>query len=111
MLVEGGTPEIGEFLADHPSLLLGTIVGTVAMVVGVLYVAEIRQVEIHRPLFGVVPRRLAAVLTISYVTALALMTAWGRVAWTEPWVAICQTTVAFAPMALGAALGDILSGS
>lgn len=111
MLVEDGTLAVGEFLAANPSFLLGTLVGTVGLVVGVLYVAEIQQVEIHKPLFGVVPRRLAGVLLISFVTATALMTGWGRVDWADPWLAICQVTVAFAPMALGAALGDILPGS
>ena len=111
MLVEGGTLEVGEFLAAHPLAFATTLLGTVGVVIGVLYVAEIQQVEIHRPLFGVVPRRLAGVLTISFATAFVLMTAWGRVSWTEPWLALCQTVVAFAPMALGGALGDILPGS
>ena len=111
MLVEGGTLEVGTFLATHPFALVATLVGTVAVVVGVLYVAEIQQVEIHRPLFGVVPRRLAGVLTISFATAVGLMTIWGRVDWTTPWLAVCQISVAFSAMALGAALGDILPGS
>jgi len=111
MLVEGGTLEVGAFLAANPAALAATLVGTVALVVGVLYVAEIQQVEIYRPLFGVVPRRLAGVLAISMVTAAVLMTAWGRVDWADPWLAACRTAVAFAPMALGAALGDILPGS
>ncbi|MFC7080172.1 DUF2391 domain-containing protein [Halorussus caseinilyticus] len=111
MLVEGGTLEIGAHLATHPVAFLATLVGTVGVVVGVLYVAEIQQVEIYRPFFGVVPRRLVGVLAISFATALALMTGWGRVEWTDPWLAVCQTTVTFAPMALGGALGDILPGS
>ncbi|WP_137287483.1 DUF2391 domain-containing protein [Halorussus salinisoli] len=111
MLVEGGTLEVGAFLATHPLALVGTLVGTVAVVVGVLYVAEIQQVEIHQPFFGLVPRRLAGVLGISFATAVVLMTGWGRVEWTDPWLAVCQTAVTFAPMALGGALGDILPGS
>jgi len=111
MLVEGGTIEIGEFVAANPISLVGTIVGTIGIVIGLLYVAEIQQVEIHRPLFGVIPRRLAGVLTISYVTATVTMTAWGRVDWTDPWLAICQVSVTFTAMAIGAALGDILPGS
>ncbi|WP_225741251.1 DUF2391 family protein [Halorussus halophilus] len=111
MAVEEGTLESGAFVAAHPFALVGTLLATLGLVVGVLYVAEIQQVEIYKPLFGVVPRRLLGVLTISYVAAVVMLTTWGRVDWTDPWLAICQTTVAFAPMALGAALGDILPGS
>ena len=111
MAVEGGTFESGAFVAAHPLALVGTLLATVGVVVGVLYVAEIQQVEIHDPLFGVVPRRLLGVLTVSFVTAAMLLTGWGRVDWSTPWLAICQTTVAFAPMAVAAALGDILPGS
>jgi hypothetical protein len=45
------------------------------------------------------------------VTALVMMTVWGRVSWSEPWLAFCTVSVAFVPMAIGAALGDILPGS
>jgi uncharacterized membrane protein len=111
MLVEGGTLDIGRFLATHPLALVATLLGTVTVVVGVLYVAEIQQVEIYRPFFGVIPRRLVGVLVISFATAAVLMTVWGRVDWADPWLAICQTSVTFSAMALGAALGDILPGS
>jgi uncharacterized membrane protein len=111
MLVEGGTLEVGEFVAAHPVSLIVTIAGAIGIVIGLLYVAEIQQVEIHEPLLGVVPRRLAGVLTISYLTAAATMTAWGRVDWAEPWLAVCLVSVTFAAMAIGAALGDILPGS
>ena len=111
MLVEGGTLEIGEFIAAHPPALLVTLAGTVAIVVGLLYVAEIQRVEIHRPLFGFVPRRLVGVVGVSYFTAFFMMTVWERVDWADPWLAICQTSVTFSAMAIGAALGDILPGS
>lgn len=111
MSVEGGTFEAGAFVATHPVALVGTILATIALVIGLLYVAEIQQVEIHRPILGVVPRRLVGVLAISHLTALALLTGWGRVEWIDPWLAFCQVTVASAPMAVGAALGDILPGS
>ncbi|WP_276301318.1 DUF2391 domain-containing protein [Halorussus lipolyticus] len=111
MLAEGGTLEIGAFLALHPVSFVATVLATIGLVVGVLYVAEIQQVEIYRPFFGVIPRRLVGVLGISFVTAVALMTGWGRIEWSDPWLALCQTTVAFAPMSLAAALGDILPGS
>ena len=111
MLVEGGTIEIGEFIATHPVSLVVTLLGTVVLVVGLLYVAKIQRVEIHEPLFGLIPRRLAGVLGVSFATALFMMTVWGRVDWTDPWLALCQTSVTFSAMALGAALGDILPGS
>ncbi|MFC4450265.1 DUF2391 domain-containing protein [Halorussus aquaticus] len=111
MLVEGGTIEIGEFIAAHPASLAVTLVGTIGLVIGLLYVAEIQQVEIHRPLFGFVPRRLAGVVGVSFLTAVVMMTVWGRVDWADPWLALCQTSVTFSAMALGAGLGDILPGS
>jgi uncharacterized membrane protein len=111
MLVEGGTLEIGEFVAANPPALAATLVGTVGLVIGLLYVAEIQQVEIHQPLLGVVPRRLVGVLGVSYLTAAVTMTMWGRVDWADPWLAMCQTSVTFSAMAVGAALGDILPGS
>src|SRR6056297_203516 len=62
MLVEDGTLAVGEFLARTPLALVATLLGSVAIVIGVLYVAEIQQVEIYEPFFGIVPRRLAGVL-------------------------------------------------
>ncbi|MFB6169659.1 MAG: DUF2391 family protein [Haloarculaceae archaeon] len=112
MLVEGGTQEVGVFVARHLFYLVGTLAFAVAMVVGILYVADIQDVRVHEPLLGVVPRRLVGVLSISFLTALVMMTAWGRVDWAAgAWVAFCQCAVAFVPMAIGAALGDILPGS
>jgi hypothetical protein len=43
-------------------------------------------------------------------TALFMMTAWGRVDWARPWLAICQISVAWVPMSIGAALGGLLPG-
>jgi hypothetical protein len=39
-----------------------------------------------------------------------MMTMWGRVDWTEPWIALCRTTVIWTGMAIGASLSDILPG-
>lgn len=111
MIIEGGTLEAGTYIARHPPFFLTTLIGAVAVVVGVLYVADIQQVQITRPLFGFLPRRLAGVMTVSFLTALVLMTSWGRVDWATPWIALSQVVVAFAGMSLGAALGDILPGS
>ncbi len=112
MLVEGGTQEVGEFIATHPLYLAGTLGFALGMVIGIVYVADIQDVRVHKPLFGLVPRRLVGILGISFLTSLGLMTAWGRVDWAAgAWVAFCQCAVAFVPMAIGASLGDILPGS
>lgn len=111
MFVEGGTNEVGEFIAAHPPFLFGTLGGTVVLVYGILYVADFQDVRVRDAILGVVPRRLAGVVTISFFTALIVMTAWGRVDWANPWLAFSTVTVAFLPMAIGAALGDILPGT
>jgi uncharacterized membrane protein len=111
MTVEGGTFEVGEFVAAHPLNLVGTLLASLGMVVGILYVADFQEVRVYRPFFGVVPRRLVGVIAVSFLTAFGLMTLWGRVGWAEPWLAFCQVAVAFVPMSIGAALGDILPGS
>ena len=111
MIIEGGTLEAGEYIARHPLFFIVTVFGAVGIVIGVLYVADIQRVEIHKPLFGFLPRRLVGVLSISLLSALVLMTSWGRVDWTAPWLALSQVMVAFTGMSLGAALGDILPGS
>ncbi|OAQ53374.1 hypothetical protein HTG_07805 [Natrinema mahii] len=110
MLVEDGVFGIGAFLATRPALLVANLLFTVGLVVGILYVADFREVQIHDPYFGVVPRRPVWVLLIAFATAAGLMTLWGRVTWDEPWVNCCQVSVVFTAMALGGSLGDILPG-
>ncbi|ELY82448.1 DUF2391 family protein [Natrinema pallidum] len=110
MVVEDGVFSIGSFLATHPGLLLLHFVFTVGLVVGILYVADFREVQIHNPYFGVVPRRPVWVLLIAFATAAGVMTLWGRITWAEPWVNCCQVSVVFTAMALGGSLGDILPG-
>ncbi|WP_226040115.1 DUF2391 family protein [Natrinema sp. DC36] len=110
MLVEDGVASIGAFLATHPALLLVNLVFTAALVVGILYVADFREVQIHNPYFGLIPRRPVWVLLIAFATASGLMTLWGRVSWDEPWVNLCQVSVVFTAMAIGGSLGDILPG-
>ncbi|MFB6303911.1 MAG: DUF2391 family protein [Haloferacaceae archaeon] len=111
MAVEGGTQEIGAFLAEHPLALLGTALFAVLLTIGVLYVADIQDVRIRNRLFGLVPRRLAGVLGISFLLAVAMLTVWGRVDWAAPVTALANVVVAFTPMGVGAALGDIIPGS
>ncbi|GGL23660.1 hypothetical protein GCM10009037_04040 [Halarchaeum grantii] len=112
MVVEGGTYDVGAFVATHPIHLLATVVATVATVYGILYVAEIQDVRVKDPLFGLIPRRLAGVVTISFTVTAAIFTGWGQAQWaSDPWLTLCIVGVAWAPTAVGAALGDILPGS
>ena len=110
MLVEGGTTEVGAYIATRPAFLVGTALVTVLLVVGIVYVADFQDVRVHRPILGVVPRRLVGVLGVAVVTAVVGLTAWGRVDWGAPGVALGSTLVATLPMAVGAALGDLLPG-
>jgi len=110
MFVEGGTQEVGGFLSSHPLYFVATVVLTVGLVVGILYIADFQDVRVHNPFFGLIPRKLAGVIGISSLTAVFMMTAWGRVEWGDPLLAASQTAVAFVPMAIGAALGDLLPG-
>ncbi len=110
MFVEGGTTEVGEFIAARPLYFVATNVLTLALVAGILYVADFQDVRVYRPIFGFVPRKFVGVLAIPLATALVVMTVWGRVDWADPWLAVCQVAVALVPMAIGAALGDLLPG-
>lgn len=48
---------------------------------------------------------------VATLTAAEMMTLRGRVDWAlAPWVALCDVTVAFLPMTIGAALSDLLPG-
>ncbi|WP_415382886.1 DUF2391 family protein [Halosimplex sp. TS25] len=110
MFVEGGTEEVGDFIAVRPHYFVLTNALTVALVIGILYVADFQDVRVHNPILGVLPRKFLGVLTIPLLTALVVMTAWGRVDWAEPWFALGQVSVALVPMAIGSALGDLLPG-
>lgn len=111
MFVEGGTAEVGAVLAASPTILLGTIIGTIGTVYGIVFVADIQDVRVTSPIFGLLPRRLIGVLGIAYLTATVVMTAWGRIHWAEPALAIGQVVVAAVPMAIGAAISDLLPGT
>jgi uncharacterized membrane protein len=111
MAVEDGALDAGAFVAARPIYLAGTVAFTLVAVYGVIYVADIQDVRVHRPILGVLPRRFVGVLGTALVTAVALLTVWGRVDWADPWLATSQVAVAAVPMAIGAALGDILPGS
>lgn len=111
MAVESGTQEVGAALAASPAAFALTLFGSVAMVYGIIYVADIQEVRVVDPLFGVIPRRLVGAVLIPFTISVVLLTAWGRVDWVEPTVALGQVVAAFAAMALGAALTDIVPGS
>jgi hypothetical protein len=53
---------------------------------------------------------LLGILAISGGAAVLPMTVWGRIDWMTPAVAASQTLVTAVVMAVGASLGDILSG-
>jgi len=117
LLVEGGVFEIAEWfttalVAGIPVFLLGHVVFVVAMTTGLLYYADFRQVQVYRPIFGVVPRRLVGVLTAAFVVSLGTMVLWGRLFAGNPThtEAFARVTVVWAAAAFGAALGDILPG-
>jgi len=111
MIIESGTLEIGAYVATRPVFFAGTLALGVVVPYGILYVADIQHVEVVRPILGVVPRRFAGVVSIAFLTSLVLMTAWGRVDWAAPLVALAQVSVVFVGMGIGSALGDILPGS
>jgi uncharacterized membrane protein len=111
MFVESGTSEVGSLLARRPLALAGTLLASVALVHGIVYVADFQDVRVHDPLLGVVPRRMVGVLGTAVLTAVVVLTAWGRVDWSEPTLAFATVVVAVVPMAIGAALGDLLPGS
>jgi uncharacterized membrane protein len=110
MFVEGGTLDVGRYLSSHPVYFATTVGLTVGLVVSILYVADIQDVRVMDPILGIVPRKLLGVLAVSMGTALFMMTTWGQVDWSQPWLALCQVGVAWVPMAIGAALGDLLPG-
>ncbi|QLD84582.1 DUF2391 family protein [Natronomonas halophila] len=111
MLVEDGVNAIAEHLLAAPALLVINVSFVVIMTAGMLYYAEFREVEVSRPLFGLIPRRLLAVLVIAFITAAFTMTVWGRLdGWADPVVALGRVSVVWAVACFGAALGDILPG-
>ncbi len=99
-------------IADLPVFLLANggfmLVGTVALI----YWTDVRDIEPRRPLFGVVPRRLAGVLVASLVAVVVLMVLWGRLFVDTPTAAeaAARVSVVWTVAAFGAALGDIVPG-
>ncbi len=117
LLVEDGVFEIAEHftantVAGVPVFLVANVLFVIVLTIGVLYWTDIREITVSKPLFGVVPRRLVGVLSISFLTAAGLMILWGRIYEEDPTTleAFGRITVIWAAGAFGAALGDILPG-
>jgi uncharacterized membrane protein len=110
MIVEGGTLEVGTFVASQPLFLVATLLAGLGVVASIIYVADFQDVRVAKWYLGFIPRRFAGVIAVSFLTALVLMTGWGRVDWADPVLAFAQVSVAFVPMGIGAALGDLLPG-
>lgn len=117
LLVEDGVFEIAEWFATVtvgplPLFLTLNLLFILGLTGGVLYGTDFREVQITQPFFGIVPRRLVAVLLISFVVAAGMMLMWGRLHEADPNAIerLGRITVLWAAAALGASLGDILPG-
>ncbi|QCS40967.1 hypothetical protein [Natrinema versiforme] len=115
-LVEDGVFDIAEYflsfrVGGFPVFFLANAAFVLLMVMALVYWAGPQDVQVHRPIFGLVPRRMVGISIVSFLTAAALMTMWGRVAdWHDPVVAIARISVVWTVASFGAALGDILPG-
>lgn len=116
LLVEDGVFEIAEWFIDFsigplPLFLLLNFVFVVSLVGGLLYFTDFRDIQV-RLIFGFIPKRLVATLTISFIVALVMMFMWGRLHEENPTTLeqLSRVTVIWAAAALGASLGDILPG-
>ncbi|WP_280535796.1 DUF2391 domain-containing protein [Halopenitus sp. POP-27] len=116
-LVEDGIFLIAEWfttvrIGPIPVVFLAHVLFVLGLTGGLLYYADIREVRVTRPLFGIIPRRYLGVLLVSFVGAFGMLALWGRLAIDDPtrFEALARVCVVWAPAALGAALGDILPG-
>jgi len=74
LFVEDGVFYIASYLRSDPRFFVLNIAFLFGMTVGLLYVADFREITVTRPLFGVIPRRLLGVLVVSLLTATFTMT-------------------------------------
>ncbi|WP_299237181.1 hypothetical protein [Natronomonas sp.] len=115
-LVEDGVFDVAEFFVSFrvgpfPVYLLANSLFVLTMILALIYWAGPRDVRMSRPIFGIVPRRLVGTAVVSFLTAAALMTMWGRVGnWADPAAALARISVVWTVASFGAALGDILPG-
>lgn len=110
MVVEGGTLEIGEHIANHPALLLLTLVFGGTLVYGILHAVEFERIQ-EDLVYGIIPIRLVTIPLIAGIMGFGLMTIWGRADWSTPMIATGQCVVTSVVMAVGASLGDVLPGT
>lgn len=115
-LVEDGVFTIAEFFLSFqigvfPVYFLLNAVFVLVMILALVYWAGPQDVRVTRAVFGFIPRRLIGIAVVSFLTAAALMTMWGRVTnWQEPVVVLARISVVWTVASFGAALGDILPG-
>ncbi len=116
LLVEDGVYDVADYflaiqIGQFPVFFLINGIFVFFILWALIYWTGPQDVQINRPIFGIIPRRLVGIAMISFVTAAALMTMWGRVGhWTDPVVAVARISVVWSVAAFGAALGDILPG-
>lgn len=110
MIVEGGTLEVGEYIATRPALLVLTLAFGATLVYGILHAVEFERIR-EDMLFGIVSIRLVIIPLIAGVMGFGLMTIWGRTDWSTPMIATGQCIVTSIVMAVGASLGDVLPGT
>ncbi len=117
LLVEDGVFVIADHFLEAavrgvPVFLAANIAFVITLTAGLLYAVDIKEVQITNPLFGLIPRRLVGVLSVSFLTAAGMMVMWGRLFLDDPTntAAFARITVVWAAAALGASLGDILPG-
>lgn len=117
LLVEDGVFDIAAHFVSFrisgvPVFFIANVAFIVLLAIGLIYWSDIRDVHVSNPIFGIVPRRLVGVLTISFLVATVMMIMWGRTFEDDPtaFEALARITVIWAASAFGAALGDILPG-
>ncbi|MXR50265.1 DUF2391 family protein [Halovenus sp. WSH3] len=115
-LVEDGVFEIAEFFLSFrigvfPVYFLINTAFVLLMILALVYWAGPQEVQVNRPIFGFIPRRMVGIAVVSFLTSAALMTMWGRVNnWADPVVALARISVVWTVASFGASLGDILPG-
>lgn len=115
-LVEDGVFDVADYflsfrIGAFPVFFLVNAAFVLAMIWMLVFWAGPRDVQMTRPIFGIIPRRLVGIGLVSFLTAAMLMTMWGRVEnWADPVTAIARISVVWTIASFGAALGDILPG-
>jgi uncharacterized membrane protein len=115
-LVEDGVFDVANYFLSFrvgmvPVFFLINAAFVLLMISALVYWAGPQDVQVSRPIFGFIPRRLVGTAIVSFLTTAALMTMWGRVAeWQDPVVALARVSVVWTVASFGAALGDILPG-